>query len=293
MNIAFCINCLGMLGLGGTLSSPIRNCSNQSQLKMWFLCADMGDGEKSQIALLLRAEGYTGEHTFIDFNQKHHFGSFPSLHGDWTAYGRLLLGDLVPEDQILYLDSDLLVEVDVLEIANFDFTGHVLAAVGGGTFEYSLGQDFYINTIGIPPTAAYFNSGVLLLNLAVWRQQGTRDLCFDLAKQYLTVLPSHDESLLNMVCAGNFAKLPASFNCQWEAAHPKPRVAEKMILHFIGSPKPWDPFGSYLHNGYRLWHQYAERNWSGLFDKLTRAQLIRMWHIRRSYARCVLQKMKS
>jgi lipopolysaccharide biosynthesis glycosyltransferase len=292
MDIAFCINRLGLIGLGGTLSSLIRNCSDHSRLKIWFMCAGLSNLEKNQVSRLLKAEKYLGTYEIIDFDPLVHFGSFASLHGDWSAYGRLLLADLLNEDQVLYLDSDLVVEVDVLEVEDFDFKGYILAAVGGGKYKYSLGEKFYINKLGISPDAEYFNSGVLLLNLQEWRLRNIKEECLRIARQYPMELPSHDESLLNIICAGNFAKLPSTFNCAWEAAQPKPKVADKMIMHFIGSPKPWDPLGAMLHNGYRNWFEYSDSEWSTFFHRLTFAELVRVWHIRRSYVRCIINRIK-
>ncbi|PVY38673.1 glycosyltransferase family 8 protein [Pontibacter virosus] len=293
MNIAFCINRLGLVGLGATLSSLIRNCSNQSRLKLWFVCADMKDNEKLQIVKLLKMEGFSGTYSYVNYNPKLHFGAFPSLHGDWTAYGRLLLANLLEEDQVLYLDSDLIVEEDVLKVEAFDFVGHILAAVGGGQFKYTLGNKFYIKTVGMPPEAEYFNSGVLLLNLKAWRQVDVFSRCVEIARKYPVELPSHDQSLLNIICSGNFAKLPPSFNCEWEAYESEPQVADKMILHFIGSPKPWDPLGFILHNGYSKWLKYADKEWSAFFQQITIAELVRVWHIRKSYIRTVLRKLKT
>src|SRR6185437_5028327 len=104
---------------------------------VWFLCGNISCKNKNCLKRLLKSEGFLGSYHFIDFDPFSTFGSFPSLHGDWTTYGRLLLSDYINEDQALYLDSDLIVERDVLELNNFDFNHHVLAAVGGGRFKYT------------------------------------------------------------------------------------------------------------------------------------------------------------
>ncbi|SFH06549.1 glycosyltransferase family 8 protein [Pontibacter chinhatensis] len=293
MNIAFCINRLGLVGLGGALSSLIRNCSEQSKLRIWFLCAGMISGDKERISRLLDDEKFSGSYQYIDFDPKHYFGIFASLHGDWTTYGRLLLADIIDEERVLYLDSDLLVEVDVLELENFDFEGQILAAVGGGKFKYTLGNKFYIDRVGMCPETEYFNAGVLLLNLKLWRQNQVKNECLAIAKKYQGALPSHDQSLLNILCAGEFAKLLPAFNCQWEANTPKPQVADRMVLHFIGSPKPWDPLGFMLHNGYDVWYKYFNHEWSAFYGQLTFAEIVRIWHIRRSYIRCIMTRIKA
>lgn len=89
MNIAFCINRLALIRLGVTVSSLIRNCSDSKQITLWFLCAGLLKEDKSNIEQLLANEGFQGKQHCIDFDSVAHFGSFRSLHGDWTPYGRL------------------------------------------------------------------------------------------------------------------------------------------------------------------------------------------------------------
>lgn len=281
-----------MIGLGVTISSLIRNCSNQSSLRIWFLCAGLSQSQKKHIAKLLQRESFDGDYHFIDFDPVLYFGSFCSLHGDWTTYGRLLLADFIDCDQVLYLDSDLVIELDVLEIEDFNFNGYCLAAVGGGSFLYTLGNQFYINKLGISPNVEYFNAGVLLLNLKEWRINKIKDKCFSIASQYPLELPSHDQSLLNIFCSGNFAKLPLRFNCEWLAHKPKPEISYKMILHFVGSPKPWDPMGLMFHKGYSMYCKYLDSEWNATFGGYTLSALARAWTIRRSYARSISSRIK-
>ena len=293
MNIAFCINNVALAGLGVTVSSLLQNCSNTQALKLWFFCAGLSEQEKNKIKNLLTVESFYGEFSLIDFDPKAQFGTFTPLHGDWTAYGRLLIGDFIHAEKVLYLDADLVVELDVLQIDDFNFDGYVLAAVSGGGFKYALGNKFYINKIGIPPDLDYFNSGVLLLNLPLWQSKKVKEKCLEIAKKYHTQLPSHDQSLLNIYCAGNFGRLPPSFNCIWLPIKPKPKISNKMILHFIGSPKPWAPFGFLLHNGYKTWKEYSKPEWSMINSTFTLSHLKRTWNIRRSYFRLIINRIKA
>ena len=291
MDIAFCNNKLSLVGLSVTLSSLIRNCSDSGKLSIWFLCVGHTHKEKHKLEKLLRQENFKGKYRFIDFDPYTTFGAFPSLHGDWTCYGRLLLADFVDADQVLYLDSDLVVEVDVLTVENFDFSGHFLAAVGGGWFKFTYGRKFYAEKVGLNPDLEYFNDGILLIDLKEWRLKNIKEECLRIARLYPSELPSNDQSLLNIICAGDFAKLPQAFNCEWTATGEKPAVATKMILHFIGSPKPWDPFAFLIHNGYQTWKKYQTQNWFTRLATYTTADLRRTWNIRRSYIRSFRDKL--
>lgn len=292
MNIAFCNNKLGLPGLYVALTSMIQNCSDPSRLVLWFLCAGHSKKDKGKIEKHLQQIDFKGKFRFIDFEPYETFSSFSPLHGDWTAYGRLLLVDYIHENQVLYLDSDLVVEEDVLKLERFDFQGHFLAAVGGGRFRFTYGHKFYVERVGLDPDLKYFNSGVLLLNLREWRSKNIKEACLSVAKQYAIGLPSHDQSILNILCAGNFAKLPKSFNCEWSPVSQKPEISTKMILHFVGSPKPWDPFAFLIHNGYNTWQKYDRKNWISRFGGVaSTAGLVRVWNIRRSYIRSFRDKL--
>lgn len=293
MNVAFCFNRQILKGFGASLSSLIRNCLNPDQLKLWFLCAGLTEKDKDQIRILLNTEKFRGVYAFLDFDPMEEFGSFSTLHGDRTTYGRLLLADLIDAEELLYLDADLVVEVNVLELENFDFEGHILAAVGGGRFKYVLGSQFYSGKPGLSPEFEYFNAGILLLNLREWRLQQIKKQCLDIALKYKDELPSHDQSILNILCAGNFAKLPPNYNCAWYPDKPKPEVSEKMIFHFVGSPKPWDLFGSFIHTGYNTWKKYLDHSWSIAFKGAMTEDIVRAWNIRRSYIRTFRNKFSS
>ncbi|WP_162052642.1 glycosyltransferase family 8 protein [Pontibacter pamirensis] len=291
MNIAFCINHFGMIGLGTTVLSLLRNCSHPEKLVLCFLCAELSDDDKMQINKLLLRKSFEGTFKLIEFDPVSHFGSLNSLHGDWTTYGRLLLPDFIEAEQVLYLDSDLVLELDVLELSNFDFKGNAIAAVGGGKFKYALGSDFYIGKAKIMPDVEYFNARVLLMDLTMWRYSKIKERCLEIANLYPLELPSHDQSILNIFCLGKFAKLPMSFNCAWLSYESKPNNSDNMILHFVGSPKSWDTLGQLIHNGYQTWMKYTDQEWLDYFNPIIINSLHRMWKLRRSYTRCIINKL--
>jgi lipopolysaccharide biosynthesis glycosyltransferase len=290
MNIAFNINKLAMIGLGVTLNSLLKNCSNPKKINIYILCADLNQDDKENIYKLLFGYGLINVE-LIDFNAKEHFGNFKSLQGDWTAYGRILLQDYILEDTVLYLDADLVIELDVMKLEGFDFQGKAIAAVNGGPIQYSLENLFFCDEIGINPEVASFNSGVLLMNLKVWRQNDIKNQCLAFGRSYPNKLKSADQTILNGLFAGNFAFLPNEFNLPWYAHSDRPR-SKKAILHFVGSPKPWDLFGKYFHNGFLVWKSYLDTAWKKAYYNHNYNDFLRVWHIRKSYARSFMLKNK-
>jgi len=288
MNIAFTINPLGLEGLGATLTSLVRNCSNTQELNLWFFCSGCTPAHKSSIDCLLQAELFKGSSNFIDFDAEKEFGHLRSLHGDWSSYGRLLIPDFIRGDTVLYLDADLIVLTDVLQLERFNFHGHFIAAAGGGKVKYALEREFLMNKLNITPEADYFNAGVLLMNLREWERQNVRTQWKEIANNYPDDLWAVDQTLLNAVCRGKFAQLPAIFNNAWCPGDKEPPDAASSIVHFVGSPKPWDMFGKTIHHGYSLWKTYSTAPWNAEFNRLTLSKMKRTWRIKNS----ILIKMK-
>ncbi|MEJ6981976.1 glycosyltransferase [Pedobacter sp. P351] len=293
MNVAFCINRLGLSGLGVTLLSMIQNCSAPAELNLYFVCSSLSSDDKNEISDLLQAKGFAGKHRFIDFYPEATFGSLRSFHGDWTAYGILLLSDFILEPQVLYLDADLVVELDVLSLDKFDFKGKALAAVSGGKLKTEYEYDFYINKALLSPDLDSFNSGVVVFNLDEWRLNKLKDRCMEIANRFPKDLLSADQSILNAVFAGNFLKLPESYNCEWFANDDKRIIPNNVIFHFIGSPKPWDMFGSRLHKGFKTWTKYSEKRWERKYEAFTLRNLKRTWNLRRSYVRVLKDRINA
>jgi lipopolysaccharide biosynthesis glycosyltransferase len=291
MNIAFNINKLALIGLGVTLNSLLKNCSDPQELNFYILCADLNSSGKKNISTLLLRYGITNG-VFIDFNAKEHFGHLKCLQGDWTTYGRLLLQDFILDDSVLYLDADLVIEFDVLALKSFDFEGKALAAVNGGHIKFSLENVFFCNELGIKPELAAFNAGILLINLRFWRENDIKNQCLAFGSRYSNKLRAADQTILNALFAGNFTYLPSQFNVAWYAHANRP-IKESAILHFVGSPKPWDLFGRYLHNGFVVWKNYLDSDWQKAYYKHNHRDFIRLCHLRRSYLKIFTLKIKS
>lgn len=291
MNIAFNINKLAMIGLGVTLDSLFQNISNAKKINIYILCADLNLHDKENINKLLSKYTFTNT-IFIDIDVNENFGNFCSLQGDLTTYSRLLLQDFILEDTVLYLDADLVIELDVLALEEFDFQGKALAAVNAGQMKFALDSTFLCNEIGLSSEVDVFNAGIILFNLKYWRENDIKNKCLAFGEKYSKKLMSADQTILNGLFAGNFAFLPDEFNIPWYAniARPEGKIG---ILHFVGSPKPWDLFGRYFHKGFSVWESYLDFEWKKVYSKHNYSDFIRAWHIRRSYAKLSILKIKS
>ena len=157
---------------------------------------------------------------------------------------RLLLPELLPAyDKIVWLDTDIVVTGDISELFNQPLDGHWLGAVVDIAIEKGPLMDLRTETslrwarkYGFEPWTGYFNSGVLVMNLAALRTANVQKRLFEIATDPDSLFA--DQDALNVVCRGHVRYLDRRWNFQ---------VLENSgwvmdgggIIHFIGEPKPW------------------------------------------------------
>lgn len=202
---------------------------------------------------------------------------FADLRKIFDTSGRLTTATLVklvlPElfadrfDRILYLDTDLTIHADVTALFGLDFGEMPLAANPRGVIFLSDEQkrtaEAHFAELGMSRPFRYFNSGVMLINVASWRacDLTARTLDFITRNRELCLLP--DEDGLNAVLRGRFAPLSPI----WNMAPRRPpflplhRAHTPAIIHYSGHDKPWKRFGAHKPlfpdmQAFRLYEQF-------------------------------------
>lgn len=168
-------------------------------------------------------------------------------HYSVANYYRLLAAEMIPEDQVLYLDSDIIVHGSIQELYSTDLGEYPLAAVYDP-------QVLDLDRLELNTEQGYFNSGVMLLNLKIWREQ---NLGYKVI-EYLTNFPNRiqfaDQCGLNAVLKGNWLRLNPKWNVMTSFFNPKHKITavryfgaafdlavqKPIILHYSDSPKPWE-----------------------------------------------------
>lgn len=198
-------------------------------------------------------------------------------------YYRLLAARLLPPelDRVLYLDPDILILNSILPLWQQDMHGCLFAAAAHtGKAELVDG----VNRLRLGTGQEYFNSGVLLMDLARCRHEITPEQIFSYVQTHASQLLLPDQDVLNALYGDRILPLDdavwnydarnySSYLMRSGGAWDMPWVmAHTAILHFCGKEKPWNPhyhrrFGVlYLH-----YMQLAERTWT-LFAGDKRAQ---------------------
>jgi lipopolysaccharide biosynthesis glycosyltransferase len=195
-------------------------------------------------------------------------GKLPGIYVDEkytvAASFRLLLPDLLPEyEKVMYIDCDVVVRNDLASLyRSVELENNYLAAV----FEAPIDcQDEHIRKIGCDPSA-YINSGFLIMNLALLRQDNRVEQFIEASKAEYLEFP--DQDVLNLVCKGRIVGLPPCYNSirtfylpqykhfflrryteqDWEA------VLLHGTVHYTGA-KPWNHFTV----EFKVWWQCYDR----------------------------------
>lgn len=182
-----------------------------------------------------------------------HFADAPLLmHYTKEMYYRLLAFKFLPKelDRILYLDPDILVINSVKPLYTLDITGYLYAAA----YRNQLGTA-EVNKIRLKPydIDAYYNSGVLLMNLALQRQYIDEEKIFEFVKKYHWKLILPDQDVMNALFARLIYPLDEkiynydvrkfrSYRTSSKGKFDMDYVIKNTVfLHFCGKKKPWHP----------------------------------------------------
>jgi lipopolysaccharide biosynthesis glycosyltransferase len=290
MNIFFCADTHAIEGLGITLVSIIRNCSYPECLKIWILCSNTTPKDKENINLLLIHEKFNGKITFIDFDADKSFDHFRFYPGNKMMYGRLMIPTLLKTGYAYYFDCDLVVNLDILELQNYIST-EIIGAVERRKFnDDNVEKKLLVNKLHLDPNASYFNSGLLIINVEKWHLEKVFEKLSEIGLRYAKDLVYWDQTMLNIVCNGNYNQIPQKFN-MGSNSHKELTIknTQDQIIHFGGLPKPWDIWGKRIRSGYSLWQVYETPYWKYCYGKVTKNKIKVLWKKRRIYVLTLLK----
>ena len=184
-------------------------------------------------------------------------------HFSVVTYYRLFIASLFPQyDKVVYLDCDLVVLGDVSKLYHTEMGDNILAAAPEAfvrsTPEFRLYAE---KALGVDPDG-YFNAGVLLMNLAAFRENKIEEAFLRLITEYDFDLLDPDQAYLNYLCLGKVLALPNGWNKEPTTFACE---GEKNIVHYALYKKPWE-FDDTIDGEY-FW-RYAER--SPFYEEIAR-----------------------
>lgn len=128
------------------------------------------------------------------------------------TFYRLLMVTLLPKSitKVLYFDCDMIVTGSIIELYETPLGDHYLGAV----VDANSGNIKDYNRLQYPSDLGYFNAGMLLVNLDLWRQKDFSTQLFRYLVDYRDRVRLNDQDALNYLARNNKIDLPLKYNVQ-------------------------------------------------------------------------------
>ncbi|MEY2371394.1 glycosyltransferase [Lysinibacillus capsici] len=252
MNLAFAINKKYILHFVVTLKS-IENNFNNDTICIYILSLDLTEND------FLSVKGQFPRFKFIWKNLKgHDFKDFfVNAHISYETYFRILIPEVINEEKVLYLDSDLIVRKSLEELYNKNLDSFAVAAA------YDYKAQGRKEELGIPEGYDYFNAGVLLMNLKYWRSNNLTYELIKYVKDMKEKLTYWDQDALNAQLYDKVLMLEDTWNIQTASFESnnidKSALVNPAIVHFTGASKPWHVSSNSLFQQEYLKYMYETR----------------------------------
>lgn len=162
------------------------------------------------------------------------------------AYYRIISYTLLPPNlsRILYLDSDIIVNGSLIHFYTQNFDNKHLIACEAKTISKK-NLRIYKN-LNMPKDIGYFNSGVLLYNLVLWRKNINSNFILKYINDNRSKLKWHDQDVLNALFYDKvkFDNYKIYNLDPWYDKYKKEEIRfdynNSVIIHFAGPIKPWN-----------------------------------------------------
>jgi len=191
-----------------------------------------------------------------------------NTHLTKEAYFRILLSSLLPKlDKVLYLDCDIIVQADLTELYCTDISNHCIAAVPD-----SQGAEQRKRLSLNAENRYYCNSGVMLINLARFREMDIERKLYNFSIELIEPLTLCDQDVINIILEDETTYLHSRWNMQYlNEKYPyrdlspehEDAFTQPCIIHYV-MIKPWamncfHPYQNRYFEALRLtaWRQQA------------------------------------
>lgn len=165
-----------------------------------------------------------------------------------VACARFQVAEVLPAEcrRCIYLDYDVCVGTDLSALFDMDLAGAPLGMVQNALADEKTRT--YLRELGLDP-ARYGNSGVLLIDLDAWRQEGVAADLIRFSRTLPRDLWFPDQDMINLYFKDRWHPLDRRWNSA-DAGLP----ADGRVLHFTGPVKPWTVTGpDAALPGYQSW----------------------------------------
>lgn len=212
-------------------------CNNSGNIIFHIVESDLSDDNKIKLRKI--ADDYNQRVFFHNFTlkNKEFYKLGIGAAGSIVTYYRIFITSIIDDpsvDRILYLDCDIVVNSDISELFKLNFVDCPIAAVRDVLYPV---KDKHRHNIGLGYNDRYFNAGVLLFNLSMWRQNHYEEKLIEFCKEDNYAYFA-DQDALNSVFSNRWLELSPCWNrfnlVKYKDVYFKAKVDE---LDFIYEPK--------------------------------------------------------
>lgn len=249
MNIAFCFNSAYTDKIAVTMVSILKNNPN-TEIDFYLFSSDLTEKD---IAKLDKLHIQYKEFNLHLINVDKELFKDLKLNIPYISvetYYRYLIADLLPNvDKILYLDGDLIVNKDISSFYHTDLGDCYFA----GVTDLWVEKTNHKKDLGLQK---YVNAGVLLMNLAKFRDDNLSQQLIAKTALLWDKIKYQDQDILNIVCQDKILLVEDIYNFTMEhIKNDKSKAKKAYIIHYTGQKKPW---GDKKVRFKSLWQKYEK-----------------------------------
>lgn len=265
-----------------SMRSVCLTTRHPEQLRFHLLTLGLSAEHRAAIDSIGTDYGATLNHIALDdqglFGDR--IASFPTIRMRRfrpVIYARLFMGELLPADieRVLYLDSDIFVRSPIEQLFHIDMGGKAIAAaLQPDRLHCIAGTDLRTRN-AFSMAEPYFNSGVMLIDMAQYRGVDFAALLRESLPQSEIDMFYYDQDIINFAFKGRILEL----GYRWNLQNPEPahEILDPHILHYSANPKPWFIWSrvafkrTYRHlMTNRYFYQYRRERMAGLLRRWLR-----------------------
>ena len=239
-----------------------------------FYILDSGIAKENEEKIRTVEGDYSIEFLKIDIEK--FFAGFQICgHLNASTYNRLLIAELKKGlKKSIYLDTDMIIELDIEELFNIELEGFPLAAAREPSNKSNI--DFMKKPLDLSENSTYFSAGMLLIDNEKWKNIFPEFIV--VYQQYKDKLQYADQDILNIYFENDVKILPDRYNSRYMLDVP-------YIMHYAGKIKPWHINPSYENKDVQLFWKYAKLTpfydavLSKTLDKVSQEEIIRQFRV--------------
>ena len=256
MNIIYASNDHYARHLGVSLCSLFDSNQDAPGIDVYILDTGISSDSRRKLDAIARRYCRTIHYAALDGLKERI--PFPVDTGrfDISTLGRLFIGEMLPQtvERCIYLDCDTVVLCSLKHLWKTPLGAMVAGAVQEPTIYRQVKE-----IIGLSREDPYYNAGMLLIDLAVWRQEHLGKRMMEYYQSQGGRLPANDQDVINHVLKGRIRTLPPRYNffpnyryfsykaltayapVYKEVPQKQFTQAKKhpVILHYMGDERPW------------------------------------------------------